>query len=106
MCLMSLIETIFKRGSGSRSLSFQEIAQGTHLPINEVEHLIMKGLSLKLVKGALDEVEQTFNVSWVQPRVLEMVQIKQVMDGVQAWRHKVHGTTLLVEKGTPELVGQ
>lgn len=36
----------------------------------QVEHLIMKALSLKLVRGTIDELDKTVTITWVQPRVL------------------------------------
>lgn len=44
ICLMALIESVFKRGAYDRTLSYQVISQETHLPVGEVEHLVMKGL--------------------------------------------------------------
>jgi 26S proteasome regulatory subunit N9 len=44
ICLMALIESVFRRGAYDRTLSFQTIAEETRLPLHEVEHLVMKGL--------------------------------------------------------------
>lgn len=53
ICLMALIDAVFRRtGPGapdsnrnnSRTISFEVIAQETHLPLEEVEHLLMKGM--------------------------------------------------------------
>lgn len=44
ICLMALIESVFKRHASDRTMSFQTIAEETRLPINEVEHLVMKAL--------------------------------------------------------------
>ena len=45
ICLMALIECVFKRPSHDRVMSFSTIGNETKLPIDEVEHLIMKALS-------------------------------------------------------------
>lgn len=45
ICLMALIECIFKRSAKDRVLSFSTIGAETKLPSDEVEHLIMKALS-------------------------------------------------------------
>src|ERR1700733_5104669 len=79
ICLMALIEAVFKRDADNRTMSFQNIAEETRLPLDEVEHLVMKALryfpptscvifltlmffflsrSLKLIRGSLDEVDQ------------------------------------------------
>jgi hypothetical protein len=44
ICLMALIESVFKRSADNRTMSFQVIAEETRLPIDEVEHLVMKAL--------------------------------------------------------------
>ncbi|KAF9007150.1 hypothetical protein BDQ17DRAFT_261781 [Cyathus striatus] len=44
ICLMALIESVFKRPAGERTMSFQTIAEETRLPVDEVEHLVMKAL--------------------------------------------------------------
>ncbi|KAG5643851.1 hypothetical protein DXG03_009534 [Asterophora parasitica] len=45
ICLMALIESVFKRNADNRTMSFQKIAEETRLPVDEVEHLVMKALS-------------------------------------------------------------
>ena len=44
ICLMALIESVFKRQASDRTMTFQTIAEETRLPLNEVEHLVMKAL--------------------------------------------------------------
>jgi 26S proteasome regulatory subunit N9 len=44
ICLMALIESVFARGTYDRTMSFQTISEETRLPLDEVEHLIMKAL--------------------------------------------------------------
>ena len=45
ICLMALIECIFKRSSKDRIMTFSTIGADTKLPADEVEHLVMKALS-------------------------------------------------------------
>jgi 26S proteasome regulatory subunit N9 len=44
ICLMALIESVFKRPADDRTMTFQAIAHETRLPVEEVEHLVMKAL--------------------------------------------------------------
>lgn len=37
--------------------------------------LVMKALSLGLVKGSIDEIDQKVHMTWVQPRVLDLQQV-------------------------------
>jgi len=87
---MALIESVFKRNADDRTMTFQNIAEETRLPLDEVEHLVMKALSLKLIRGSLDQVEQKAQITWVQPRVLSRGQIEQLSERLSAWVDKLN----------------
>ncbi|KAI8909415.1 hypothetical protein DFJ77DRAFT_472413 [Powellomyces hirtus] len=98
LCLMTLIEAVFKRSKESRGkMTFGEISQETRVLIDEVEHLVMKALSLSLIKGKIDEVDQVVMVSWVQPRVLDKTQIGTIRDRLTEWSGKVKDRVLSLE---------
>ncbi|KAF8073469.1 hypothetical protein FPV67DRAFT_1410368 [Lyophyllum atratum] len=90
ICLMALIESVFKRDAGNRTMSFQTIAEETRLPVDEVEHLVMKALSLKLIRGSLDQVDQKAQITWVQPRVLSREQIGGLAKRLDDWVNKLN----------------
>ncbi|TFK62089.1 hypothetical protein BDN72DRAFT_964777 [Pluteus cervinus] len=90
ICLMALIESVFKREAGNRTISFQTIAEETRIPLDEVEHLVMKALSLKLIRGSLDEVDQKAHITWVQPRVLSREQIGGLAKRLDEWVNKLN----------------
>lgn len=47
-----------------------------HKPLYaQVELLVMKALSVGLVKGSIDEVDKRVHMTWVQPRVLDLQQV-------------------------------
>ncbi|KJA26588.1 hypothetical protein HYPSUDRAFT_132678 [Hypholoma sublateritium FD-334 SS-4] len=100
ICLMALIESVFKRDANNRTMSFQTIAEETRLPANEVEHLVMKALSLKLIKGSLDQVEEKAVITWVQPRVLSREQIGTLATRLEQWVDKL---TKMEERLAPEV---
>lgn len=102
--LLSLMELSFKRKSTERSFTFDLIAKETHLPINEVELLVIKALSLGLIKGSIDEVNQTVSVTWVQPRVLDKAQVKSLQELLGLWSEKVKSSVYMVEDQAPELL--
>jgi hypothetical protein len=61
---MALIETVFRRSKDERGkLNFDTISKDTRVPSEDVEHLIMKALSLGLLKGSIDEVDKVISVS-------------------------------------------
>ena len=45
----------------------------------QVELLVMKALSLGLVKGSIDQVDKKVHMTWVQPRVLDRNQVKTLI---------------------------
>ncbi|KAF5378591.1 hypothetical protein D9615_007160 [Tricholomella constricta] len=90
ICLMALIESVFKRNADNRTMTFRTIAEETRLPIDEVEHLVMKALSLKLIRGSLDQVEQKAHITWVQPRVLSREQIGTLAQRLDDWVNKLN----------------
>lgn len=49
----------------------------------------MKALSLGLIKGSLDQVEQVLNVEWVQPRVLNRAQVAGLRQHLDVWAGRV-----------------
>jgi 26S proteasome regulatory subunit N9 len=63
----------------------------------------MKALSLKLVKGEIDQVEQKVQFTWVQPRVLDIQQVSGLRDRLATWATTVNQTLILLEGETPEL---
>ncbi|KAF9353345.1 26S proteasome regulatory subunit [Mortierella sp. NVP85] len=97
ICLMSLTETVFKRSSDNRSIPFATISSETKLPLDEVEILVMKALSLGLIKGTIDQVDSVVRVHWVQPRVLDKSQIKGMQERLVAWTENVNKTALTME---------
>ena len=57
-----------------------------------------------MIEGIIDQVDGTVYVSWVQPRVLGIAQIKSLRDRLDGWVGKVHTALVSVEAETPDLV--
>ncbi|KAK9470539.1 uncharacterized protein V1510DRAFT_422816 [Dipodascopsis tothii] len=85
ICLMALIEAVFKRPPSDRTLPFATIATETRLVLEEVEHLVMKALSLGLLRGSIDQVAQTVTITWLQPRVMTKDQIESMRQRLVDW---------------------
>eukprot|EP00591_Stephanopyxis_turris_P007731 CAMPEP_0195519264 /NCGR_PEP_ID=MMETSP0794_2-20130614/14545_1 /TAXON_ID=515487 /ORGANISM="Stephanopyxis turris, Strain CCMP 815" /LENGTH=404 /DNA_ID=CAMNT_0040648387 /DNA_START=141 /DNA_END=1352 /DNA_ORIENTATION=- len=90
--LLALVNMIFERPSNERTLGFDEIADRTKLSKNEVEMAVMRALSLGLIKGSMDQVDETLSVSWVMPRVLDQSQLKGLSERFGEWAVKVSKT--------------
>ncbi|XP_065056125.1 26S proteasome non-ATPase regulatory subunit 13-like [Rhopilema esculentum] len=102
--LLALMELAFKRPSTERTIPFTTISEATSMPLNEVELIVMKALSLGLVKGSIDEVDQVVNITWVQPRVLDLNQINNMNTVLGSWCEKVKSSVRMVENQVPELL--
>ncbi|ODQ65237.1 PCI-domain-containing protein, partial [Nadsonia fulvescens var. elongata DSM 6958] len=89
ICLTALIEAVFKRPSTDRTLTFETIAKETYIVNDEVEHLVMKALSLGLIRGLIDEVSQTVAITWLQPRVMNKLQIGNMREKLLQWDQEV-----------------
>lgn len=59
------------------------------MPVHEVEHLIMKALSLKLIRGTVDQIDSTVDITWVQPRVLDERQLETLAKQFGEWTRSV-----------------
>uniref|UniRef100_A0A669R1L1 26S proteasome non-ATPase regulatory subunit 13 n=1 Tax=Phasianus colchicus TaxID=9054 RepID=A0A669R1L1_PHACC len=95
--LLCLMEMTFTRPANHRQLTFEEIAKSAKITVNEVELLVMKALSVGLVKGSIDEVDKRVHMTWVQPRVLDLHQIKGMKDRLEFWCTDVRSMEMLVE---------
>lgn len=88
--LAALTETVFRRPPHDRAMSFTTIAEETKVRPDEIEHLIMKALSLGLLRGSIDQVDEIARINWVQPKVLDMKQIDNMRSRLQEWDSNVN----------------
>uniref|UniRef100_A0A3B4YM86 Proteasome 26S subunit, non-ATPase 13 n=1 Tax=Seriola lalandi dorsalis TaxID=1841481 RepID=A0A3B4YM86_SERLL len=74
------------------------------LCVMEVELLVMKALSVGLIKGNIDEVDQKVQMTWVQPRVLDLQQIKGMKERLDFWCGDVKNMAMLVEQQAHDIL--
>ncbi len=65
--------------------------------------LVMRTLSLKLVRGTIDEVDEVVSITWVKPHILNTEQIASLSSRLAAWGEKVKTALNVMESGTHEL---
>ena len=53
----------FTRPANNKQLKFNEISLKTKLPEDEIELLVMRALSLGLVKGSIDQIDKNIFIS-------------------------------------------
>ncbi|KEF53706.1 26S proteasome regulatory subunit N9 [Exophiala aquamarina CBS 119918] len=88
--LAALTELVFKRPPHDRAMTFKTISQETNVKPDEIEHLIMKALSLGLLRGKIDQVAGIARINWVQPKVLERSQIEGMRLRLKEWDSNVN----------------
>merc|ERR1711973_763440 len=104
VCLLALMEMTFRRSSTDRLLTFEAVAAQTHLPVDKVELLVMKALAKGLVKGSIDQVDQTVNLTWVQPRVLDKDQVKTLMSKISGLNTSIRSMEKMIENNASEII--
>ncbi|KAL3797138.1 hypothetical protein HJC23_000476 [Cyclotella cryptica] len=104
--LLALVNMVFERPSLERTLLFEDIADRVGVPLEQVEWVIMRALSLKLIEGTMDQVEQTVDVTWVMPRVLNAMQMEELASRFGEWAVKVSKTRDYMLEHTGALLNQ
>jgi len=101
--LLAFVNMVFERPSAERTLSFEDIATRTKVTEDRVEVVIMRALSLGLIKGIMDQVDKTVDVSWVMPRVLNELQLKGLSTRFGEWAVKVAQMKDFMGEHTPSI---
>ena len=70
----------------------------------DVEFLVMKAMSLDLVKGTIDEVDETVQVDWIMPRYLNKDHLKVLTTRMKDWESKMEGVIYMLENKASELL--
>lgn len=98
--ILAFLDLIFHRDKGDRNLDFQLIADTTRLGVDEIEFLVMKAMSLGLVRGVIDQVEQVVRISWVKPRILAKDKIRVMCEKLAKWDQQIKDTLTLLTNGS------
>jgi 26S proteasome regulatory subunit N9 len=101
--LLCLMDMIFAAG-GTRALGFNDVATRTKLPIDQIELLAMQALSLGLIRGSIDQVDEKLNMHWVKPRVLDLRQVATLKKRLDQWTTDVKQMSTLVEQQAGDIL--
>lgn len=104
--ICAFLEILFQRPASSRMLSFTEVASATNCPIDQVELLLMRAMSLGLVKGVIDGVTHSVDITWLHPRVLQTPQLQILRDRLGTWAKTVDETIKYMETHATGLTAQ
>lgn len=64
----------------------------------------MKAMSLQLIKGSIDEVEEVVHVDWILPRYLSRGHLEIMVRKLVEWEGKMEQVIRLVEGQSEELL--
>ena len=84
-------------------MTFAEISEVTRVSKEDVELLVMKSMSIGLVRGIIDQVDETIRISWVKPRMLTADKISVMKDKMGAWKDLCEDTFKQLESQAEEL---
>ena len=90
--LLALVNMVFEKGSSERTMKFGDIGERLQVEAEQVEWIVMKALSLGLIKGSMDQVDGVVDVTWVMPRVLDENMMKGLATRFEEWAAKVGET--------------
>ena len=100
LCVMNLI---FQRPPSQRNIPFSEIAKATQLELKQVEWVLIRAMSIGLIRGVIDEVDQTVSVTYIRPRVLDKSQLLSLKNRLVEWSAAVEQSVTFMESNTMEL---
>ena len=101
---LALMDLAFRKNKNERVLTFNEIAKHCRIGANEIELLVIKAINMNLIKGIIDQVSQTVEISWVHSRVLDKTRMKLLMDKIDSWIGSTTDIVSQLENIAPEFV--
>ncbi|XP_050358591.1 26S proteasome non-ATPase regulatory subunit 13 [Nymphalis io] len=104
IAILCLMEMAFNRTSAQRRLTFSEIAREARVPPGDVELLVMKALADKLIRGHIDQVQETVTVTWVRARALGRAGAGALAQRLDAWCAAASDAALLLNRAAPDLL--
>ncbi len=98
LTLLALVHLVFEKDSTERTINFSEISDRLQVSIDQVEWVVMRAFSVRLLEGSVDQVEQTVQITWVLPRVLNDAQTTDLAGRFESWAVKVKETKELMQE--------
>jgi len=95
--IMALLELIFSLPKNDRNVPFSAVSKVTALSPSDVEPLLMRAMSLSLIKGSIDEIEKVVRINWVVPRVLDLGRVEIMKDKIEHWNKSLEDLIKSIE---------
>lgn len=91
-------------GKDDRNIKFEDIARVCLIDSQDVELLVMKAMSLELVKGDIDQAAETVQIVWIMPRYLNKEHLTVIVNRMKEWETKMEQVIMMVENQASELL--
>lgn len=102
--IIAFLEFVFQLGKDDRNIPFSEIARVCQIDGQDVELLVMKAMSLQIVRGSIDEASETVAISWIMPRYLNKEHLQVLVGRMKEWEGKMEQVINMVENQATELL--
>lgn len=89
--IMAFTELIFSLHKDERVVEFQQVSDRTTLPLDMIEFMVLRAMSLELIKGQIDQVGQKVSITFIQPRVLDKQRIGMMRSKFETWQTSLTG---------------
>lgn len=102
--IAALLDLVFQKNKNERTITYKEIKDNCKVENDQIEYIAMHALSLGLIKGSINEVEQKVIVNWIQPKFLDKEKISLLENRFENWITKAKNMLTAFEQlGAPLL---
>ncbi|RNF26231.1 proteasome regulatory non-ATPase subunit [Trypanosoma conorhini] len=89
--LMALLHLVFYTPFNERTFTFDVVARRCAVDEERVEPLLLAALAQGIIMGKIDGLTQEVHITWVEPRVLSLQEVKELAVHVSRWKEKTLG---------------
>jgi 26S proteasome regulatory subunit N9 len=104
LTLIQLLQLITQvKNTNDRSFAFADLQTALQniTDRNDIEIILMRALSIGLIRGTIDQCEQLVHITYIQPqRVLTTTQMQHLLQQYQFWSQKVQTNVQQVQEQT------
>ena len=104
VAIPAVMQALSERTPANRTVTFAELASIADIPVPAVEWMAMRAMSLGLLRGKLDAVDQTLHATWVKPRTLTLKEVHVLADQMNTWLAKVDAAQSRVHVGSRDML--
>lgn len=102
--ITALLDLIFQKSKNERVFTYKEIGTNCCCDYNQVEILVMKALSLGLIRGHIDQIENSVVITWIQPKYLDREKTLVLSERLDNWIKKTNDVLSEFEQATRPLI--